>query len=66
MVAVRKRIASGRIQCGEIIVSNRPMLTAVRARILRGEWDDISLTRAILIADAVGVDLVRVIVPEAA
>lgn len=66
MGAVRRRIASNRMPCSEIVVSNRPMLTAVRARILRGEWDDISLTRAILIADAVGLDLVRAIVPEAA
>lgn len=33
------------------------MLTAVRARILRGEIDDISLSKALLIADAVGLDL---------
>lgn len=57
MSAVRKKVYSERIPCSEIIVSGRPMLTAVRARILRGEIDDISLSRALLIADAVGLDL---------
>lgn len=33
------------------------MLTTVRARILQGEIDDISLSRALFIADAVGLDL---------
>jgi hypothetical protein len=57
MLAVRKKIASERIPCSSIIMSGRPMLTAVRARILRSEIDDISLSRALLIADAVGLDL---------
>lgn len=56
--AVRRgRIASRRIACHQIIVSGRPMATAVRARIMRGEYDFISLRKAYLIADAVGVDL---------
>ena len=63
MAAVRKKIYSERIPCSAIIVSNRPMLTAVRARILRGEIDDISLSRALLIADAVGVDLAENLLP---
>ncbi|MBE7732185.1 hypothetical protein [Devosia faecipullorum] len=66
MTAVRKKIYAERIPCSEIIVSGRPMLTAVRARILRGEIDDISLSRALLIADAVGVDLRDDLVPRPA
>jgi len=65
MLAVRKKIASERIPCSQIIVSGRPMLTAVRARILRSEIDDISLSRALLIADAVGLDLTDDIVRPA-
>lgn len=42
------------------------MLTAVRARILRGEIDDISLSRALLIADAIGLDLSDNIVAQPA
>jgi len=42
------------------------MLTKVRERIMRDEWDFISLRRSILIADAVGVDLVGDITREAA
>lgn len=57
MTAVRKKIWSEQIPCSAIIVSGRPMLTAVRARILRGEIYDISLSRALLIADAIGLDL---------
>lgn len=57
MLAVRKKIADERIPCSSIIVSGRPMLTAVRARILRSDIDDISFSRALLIADAVGLDL---------
>lgn len=66
MAAVRKKIYSERIPCSAIVVSGRPMLTAVRARILRGEIDDISLSRALLIADAVGVDLADNLLPQAA
>jgi hypothetical protein len=66
MIAVRKKIASDRIPCSAIIVSGRPMLTAVRARIMRGEIDDISLSRAFLIADAVGLDLADDLVPRPA
>lgn len=33
------------------------MLTKSRERILRDEWDSISLTRAILIADAIGIHI---------
>lgn len=66
MKAVAKKIWSERIPCAEIIISGRPMLTAVRARILRGEHDEISLPRAILIADAVGLDLADDIVTAAA
>jgi len=62
MLAVRKKIAAERIPCSAIIVSGRPMLTAVRARILRDEVDDISLSRALLFADAVGLDLSESIV----
>lgn len=57
MLAVRKRIAARRIPCSEIIVGGRPMLTAVPARILRDEWDGISLTNAILISDAIGIHI---------
>lgn len=63
MSAVRKKIYAERIPCSAIVVSGRPMLTAVRARILRGDIDDISLSRALLIADAVGVDLADDLVP---
>jgi len=66
MQAVRKKIYAERIPCSAIIVSNRPMLTSVRARILRGEIDDISLSRALLIADAVGIDLASDLVPRPA
>ena len=66
MKAVAKKIWGERIACSEIIISGRPMLTAVRARILRGEHDEISLPRAILIADAVGLDLADDIVTAAA
>jgi hypothetical protein len=41
------------------------MLRAVRARILRGEYDEISLPRAILLADAVGLELADDIVNAA-
>lgn len=66
MNAVRKKIWSEQIPCSAIIVSGRPMLTAVRARILRGEIDDISLSRALLIADAIGLDLSDNIVAQPA
>lgn len=66
MVAVRRKIASERITVADIAERYEPMRPAIRARILRGEWDEISLTRAILIADAIGLDLVHEIVPEAA
>ncbi len=55
--ACRQRIAAKRIPCQQIVVSGRPMSTAVRAIILRGEWDGISLRKSYLIADAVGVDV---------
>jgi hypothetical protein len=66
MAAVRKKIWDEQIPCSSIIVSRRPMLTAVRARILRGDIDDISFTRACLIADAVGLDLTSSILPKPA
>lgn len=45
------------IPCSEIIVGGRPILTGVRARILRDEWDGISLTNAILTSYAIGIHI---------
>ncbi|WP_189424518.1 hypothetical protein [Devosia pacifica] len=57
MSAVRSKIARDRLRCDQVIISGRPMLTKYRERILRGEFENISLRRSILIADAVGVQI---------
>lgn len=56
MLEVRKSICSKRLDASQILLSGRPINTAVRARILRDEHDEFSLKRAIQLADATGVD----------
>ncbi len=53
--AVRSKIFKDRIPSSSISLSGRPMNSRYRERILRGEFEQISLRRAYLIADAVGV-----------
>jgi len=64
MRAVKRKILSGRLTAAQIMQTYPGMRVAIRARILRDEWDEFSLTRAVLLADAVGVDLVSSILPE--
>lgn len=53
--AVAMKIHRDRIPDSEIIVGGRPIYSRYRERILRREFDAISLRRAYLIANAVGV-----------
>lgn len=61
MNGVRKAIWDKRLQCHQIRISDRPIVAAVRARILRGEYESFSLKRAFLLADATGVDNMTVV-----
>lgn len=56
MECVRRSIARNRLSCDQILDSGRPLNSAERARILRGEYDWFSFRRAMLLSDAVGVD----------
>lgn len=57
MGAVRHKIARDRLPCDRMIIHGRSMSTAIRARILRGEWETVSLRQAYLYADAAGVEI---------
>lgn len=66
MEAIRRQIYDRKLSCKQILHKGRPILSAERARILRGEYENFSMRRAFLIADSVGIDditLMRAMVP---
>jgi hypothetical protein len=56
MLAVREAIKSRNLQANQLCAHGRAMPTAERARILREEFDAISLKRAYLIASSIGLE----------
>lgn len=62
---MKRKILAERLTATQIMATYPEMRVAIRARILRDEWDEFSFTRAVLLADAVGVELVSNILPEA-
>lgn len=57
MELVAAKLRDRRLRNSEIMVSNREIRREVRASICRGEFEQFSLTRAYLLADACGIDI---------